>query len=239
MMGDPRQPFAAALGKDAFTQYFTSEDNVPLHKVTLDSYYMEAYEVTYENYDIYSNATKTPLAGADIREISYIYAPQRPVGISWNGARDYCQWLGKRTGLPFALPTEAQWEYAARNRGEIVVFATNNGKIERGKNYPPAIRYPMEVGQFPANPLGIFDLSGNAYEWVSDWYQKDYYSHSPENNPQGPETGKRKVARGGGAIVGPPDSTTVARRDSTHLGKGYSSDGFRCVINTDKPLPVQ
>ncbi len=203
MMGDPRQPFVDALGADAWTQYFTAEDNVPVHKVTLDGFSMGAYEVTYADYDVYSKATKTPLACERLRKINYIYAPQRPVGIGWNGAHHYCQWLGEQTGLPFALPTEAQWEYVARNRGKIVVFATNTGKIERGKNYPQALDFPIEVGQFPPSPMGFYDLSGSAFEWVNDWYAKDYYAHSPENNPQGPESGNRKVARGGGRIWRP------------------------------------
>ncbi len=239
MMGDPGQAFADALGNDAFNQYFTSDDNVPIHKVTLDGYYMSAYEVTYGNYDVYSKVTQTPLACEEWRKFKDFYAAQKPVGISWTGAHNYCQWLAKETGLPFALPTEAQWEYAARNRGKVVVFATNNGKIERGVNFPQSMEYPMNIGQFPPNPLGFYDLSGNAYEWVKDWYSKDYYSHSPIKNPQGPETGIRKVTRGGGAMVGPPDSTTVARRDSTHLDTDHPNDGFRCVINTDEPLPAK
>ncbi len=236
MMGDPGQPFADILGGDAFRQYFTAEDNIPVHKVILDSYYMGAYEVPYIDYDIYSYATKTPIVGKNIRKLAYIYSPQRPVGVSWYSARNYCQWLAEETGLPFSLPSEAQWEFAARNRGKTVVFATDNGKIEQGVNFPSSTRYPIESGKFPPNPLGFYDLSGNAYEWVNDWYEKDYYSYSPENNPQGPETGLKKVARGGGGV---PDSTTVARRGSRHLNENYPGMGFRCVINTDKPLPIK
>ncbi len=237
MMGDPGQPFVDALGKDAWTQYFGSDRNVPVHRVTIDSFYMGAYEVPFADYDVYSNFSDTPLTNKSARRFDDVYSPQRPVGISWNGARNYCQWLGKQTGLPFALPTEAQWEYAARNRGKTVVFATNTGKIERGVNFPPSIRFPIEIGQFPPSPLGFYDLSGNASEWVKDWYAKDYYSHSPKKNPQGPETGSVKVLRGGGGV---PDSTTVARGKG---GKDLDEDiiGFtvRCVINTDKPLPTK
>ncbi len=233
MMGDPGQPFVDTLGKDAWTQYFGSDRNVPVHRVTLDSYYMGAYEVTYSDYDIYSHDTETPLPCENLRRLKRIYSPNRPVAIGWNGARNYCQWLGKQTGLPFDLPTEAQWEYAARNRGKTVVFATNTGKIERGVNFPPSIRFPIEIGQFPPSPLGFYDLSGNAFEWVKDWYAKDYYSYSPEKNPQGPETGSKKVLRGGGGV---PESTTVARTYSGHFDKSYPGEGFRCVIKTDKPI---
>ncbi len=238
MMGDPRQPFADALGKDAWTQYFTSERNVPVHKVTLDSYYMGAYEVTYEDYDVYTKALGQELILKKyLTRSGNVRDPQNPVGISWNGACNYCQWLSEQSRLPFSLPTEAQWEYAARNRGGIVVFATDNGKAERGRNFPPeSLDFPKNVGRFPPNPMGFYDLSGNADEWVNDWYQEDYYSYSPEKNPQGPESGTKKVARGGGALS---DSTTVARGGARYLNKDLPGMGFRCVINTDKPLPIK
>ena len=240
MMGDPRQAFADALGKDAWTQYFTSDRNVPVHRVKLDSYYMGAYEVTYADYDIYSNAVgKDLVLKKYLARAGNVRSPQNPVGVGWHSANDYCLWLGEKTGLSFALPTEAQWEFAARNRGQLVVFATNNGKIERGVNFPEHSKYPQTVGSFPPNPLGIYDLSGNAIEWVNDWYQKDYYAHSPEKNPQGPATGTEKVKRGGGAYLGPQDSTTVVRSSSPYLDKNYPSTSFRCVINTDEPLPIK
>ncbi len=240
MMGDPRQAFVDALGEDAWTQYFTAGDNIPVHKVTLDSYYMGAYEVTYADYDVYTNSIgKELVLKKYLSRNGHVRDPQNPVGISWHGAKDYCQWLAEQSGLPFNLPTEAQWEYAARNRGQVVVFATDNGKVERGRNFPEHSKYPKHVGKFPPNPMGFYDLSGNAYEWVNDWYEKDYYKHSPEINPQGPKNGTEKVKRGGWAFLGPPDSTTVARGFSDYLDKNYPSTGFRCVINTDKPLPVK
>ncbi len=199
MMGDPRQPFVDALGDKAWDLYFSADDNVPVHKVTLDSYYMGAYEVTYADYDVYTEATgQEKVLKKYLTRSGNVRAPRNPVGIGWEGARDYCRWLGKQTALPFELPTEAQWEYAARNRGQIVVFATDNGTIDRGRNYPPSLYHPMEVGHFPPSPMGFYDLSGNADEWVQDWYAEDYYQHSPVHNPQGPETGTVKVVRGGG-----------------------------------------
>jgi formylglycine-generating enzyme required for sulfatase activity len=81
-------------------------------------------------------------------------------------------------------------------------------------------------------------MSGNAYEWVVDWYDPEYYSRSPEYNPQGPESGGTKVIRGGGVNNSPGGSSTVLREGSYKYEKEYRSVGFRCVINTDKPLPV-
>jgi formylglycine-generating enzyme required for sulfatase activity len=119
-----------------------------------------------------------------------------------------------------------------------VPFATDTGFIERGVNYPRGLDYPMPPGSFPPNPLGLYDMSGNAYEWVQDWYDPNYYSRSPEHNPQGPETGIKKVVRGGGVGESPGRSSTVIRYYSDFGYESVSGLGFRCVINTDKPLPV-
>jgi formylglycine-generating enzyme required for sulfatase activity len=205
LMGDPRQPFADILGNDAWKLYFPDENNVPIHKVTLDGFYMSAYETTYADYDIYTEATgqemvsKKYLQPSYIRRAGVVRDPQMPAGVGWQGAHDYCSWLAEQTNLPFALPTEAQWEYAARNRGQTVVFATDNGTIAPGRNYTDdSNSYPECVGTYPSSPMGFYDLSGNAYEWVQDWYAENYYAHSPERNPQGPKAGTEKVYRGGG-----------------------------------------
>ncbi len=207
MMGDPVEPFVEIINEavkngDKYSKYMSSERNRPVHKVTLDSYYMGAYEVTFADYDIYTRAEGTPIIRADIRTDPVRYSPNRPVGIGWNGARDYCQWLGEKTGLPFDLPTEAQWEYAARNRGKNVVFATDTGLLDPGRNFtrndiPVFARFPEEVGLYAPTPMGFYNLSDNARELVKDWYAKDYYEYSPEHNPQGPKTGTYKVTRGG------------------------------------------
>ena len=237
MMGDPGDELVAAFGDDAFFYYLPCEDNRPAHQVRLDSYYLGRYEITYGEHDVFTVATgREPTMQWRIGE--YWRAPEYPAGVNWQGAHDYCQWLGEQTGLPFALPTEAQWEYAARSRGQVVPFATDTGYIERGVNYPNTSKWPFPVGKFPPNPLGFHDMSGNAYEWVFDWYDPDYYSKSPEHNPQGPETGTEKVYRGGGVHNSPGGSSTVIRGHSEYYKEDLFSFGFRCAINTDQPLPV-
>ena len=237
MMGDPGEELAAAYDDKIIYFYLPRQDSRPAHKVTLDSYYMSRYEITYGEHDIFTAATgREPTTqrglGAPWR------SPEHPAGVSWQGAHDYCAWLGEQIGLPFALPTEAQWEYAARSRGKVVPFATDTGLIERGVNYPPSTRYPFSVGQFPPNPLGFYDMSGNVQEWVADWYDPEYYSKSPGINPQGPETGTEKVYRGGGIHNSPGGSSVVIRgKAEDYLNENFAW-GFRCVINTDQPLPV-
>ncbi len=174
-------------------------DSKPAHKVTLNSFHISKYEVTFREYDIYTHATNRPPLAPRALKVKMPYRqPDKPaIEVTWQMARNYCHWLGHLTGLPFDLPTEAQWEYAARSRGRYAGFATDTGLADIGRNFPPFERYGHPVGKYPPNPLGIYDMSANVDEWVLDWYAEDYYQHSPEENPKGPETGNKKVIRGG------------------------------------------
>ncbi|MFW1957699.1 formylglycine-generating enzyme family protein [Acinetobacter guillouiae] len=180
----------------------------PLHKVTLDSYSLNAYKSSYEDLDTYSAATGKPkvMNDPDLQDLRYKNAA---AGLNWYQARDYCQWLGKQLDVPMDLPTEAQWEYAARNRGQQVVYPTHNGKVEYGKNFNSyeqqqaftetvaenSIILITQLGAHQPTPLGFYDLINENLEWVADWYAPDYYAKSPEKNPKGPETGTAKVLR--------------------------------------------
>lgn len=229
----------------------------PLHKVTLDGFSMMAYKVTFEDFDVFTDATGNERVNMDPRYL-HERAPKRAAGVSWHGARAYCQWLGKLTGLPFDLPTEAQWEYAARSGGKRVLFGTDNGKIERNRNFPPDGAYGKgelvlpDVGSFPPNPAGLYGITENAQEWVFDWFSPDYYEVSPELNPVGPSTGIKKVQRG--SVGGKPEIAAMVFMRLNSLPQrllptfpngiraekvmvpfpGYSSyvtDNFRCVSN--------
>jgi formylglycine-generating enzyme required for sulfatase activity len=160
---------------------------------------------------------------------------------SWQEAKDYCQWLGALSGLPVDLSTEAQYEYAARSRGRHLIYATDNGSINEGRNYrDPAARrktgeetYPVD--RYPPNPLGLYDMTGNAYSWVNDWYDPTYYQHSPVDNPQGPPTGTEKVLRGGD-VLSSPGMTIWRGHDKPVLREYYLSNSFRCAIQQSGPL---
>ncbi|EOW1329057.1 formylglycine-generating enzyme family protein [Klebsiella aerogenes] len=174
----------------------------PVYPVKLTSYSMLKFKITNRDFDTFQ---------ADIGKYINPYRDSNdkerwenvhrhgelPAIINWTMANDYCQWLGKLTGLPVSLPTEAQWEFAARNRGQYIGFMTNNNKIEPGVNVPSyqmrrAIKgsYFTPVGQFPPSSLGLYDLSGNGLEWVNDWYSSEKPSgQSPFVDPQGPTQG--------------------------------------------------
>ena len=142
------------------------------------------------------------------------------------------------------LPTEAQWEYAARARGTLLVFATDNGKEEPGRNFPTYKEIEkivgdgagqLPVGLYPPNPLGLYDLGFNGYEWTTDWYAEDYYARSPEKDPRGPESGTRKVFR---SLTndGNDHPAMTFRRDARVMllansptDVGNSAFGFRCI----------
>jgi sulfatase modifying factor 1 len=233
----------------------------PLHKVTLDGFSMMAYKVTYEDFDVFTDSTGNDRINMDELSIGD-RAPKRPAGVSWYGAKKYCEWIGKLTRQAFDLPTEAQWEYAARAGGKKILFATDNGKIDRPRNFPKewtdeSTEPPLpDVGNYPPNPAGLFGMSENTGEWVNDWFDEDYYKKSPVKNPLGPIKGTKKVRRGsvGGkaeisAMVFMRASSIPQPMEPTYPNgpgfdkrvmvplrgfSGYKTDNFRCVLNDTK-----
>ena len=237
-------------------------DNKPLHKVTLDSFSMNAYKATYGDFDIYSMATGQPKEGMQDYNLE-LHQSDAAAGINWQTAQHYCQWLGQQFDVPMDLPTEAQWEYAARNRGNYILFPTDTGEIDPGRNiwtydemrsigskYKTFHTVPT-LGLYPPNPLGLYDLSNQNYEWMIDWYDPEYYANSPELNPQGPETGTEKVLRGVEANEGSAGnvqaggSVTIKRfqkepnplsiEDDSRINQNRSTSA-RCVANSIKPI---
>jgi formylglycine-generating enzyme required for sulfatase activity len=229
--------------------YSPEQDNKPLHKVTLDGFSMSAYKTTYADFDVYSEATGTPKVGMDdLTRHVYRHLRDTAAGVNWYQARAYCHWLGDLLKLPMDLPTEAQWEYAARDRGKFFLFATDNGKAEPGRNVwsydqrqayqekklGPHTTPSLALGKFPPNPLGLYDMMTDGLEWTLDWYGPTYYATSPEMNPKGPPTGKEKVLRssrsGDGENLSFGDGMTIARHHR-------EPDPPKINWTTGKPVP--
>lgn len=250
-----------AVGDDGvWRPYFppaAEEDKA--HQVSLSSYTLGKYETTWEEYDTFLLATGRPIIlratspGEGIlleeKERSpYEQDPEdawyikKPAMDRWQDAKDYCLWLGELTGQPFDLPTDAQFEYAARNRGEKWLYATHDGKpVEYGDPYYERLdRFGAPVGtQLPPNPLGLYDMGENAKEWVNDWYSPTYYREHPEiTDPQGPAKGTEKIVRSLGVSGLAFSFTHYGRPEILDMGH-LVRNGFRCAVNSPTPVALK
>jgi len=181
----------------SFTMGATSEqgsdaedDEKPAHQVTLSGYYIGAFEVTQGQWEKVMGNNPSSFKKGDNYPVE---------NISWEDAQSFCRELSRRTGKRYVLPTEAQWEYAARggNRKEGAKYSGGDA-IDAVAWYSANSGFLTHtVGTKRPNALGLYDMSGNVYEWCSDWYGSNYYSDSPSTNPTGPSSGSYRVLRGG------------------------------------------
>ena len=238
----------------------------PEHRVFVDGFYMDVTEVTNRQYRDFVEATGYEtesekqgssgffdadtgewklLDGADWRH------PEGPgsnlegkddypvIHVSWDDATAYAEWAGKR------LPTEAEWEYAARGGIEGAVYPWGDALQPRGMHranvwqgrFPvrdqatDGFSGPAPVQRFAPNGYGLYDMAGNVWEWVSDWYSSSYYRESPRKNPKGPVMGQEKINRGGSWLCSENycQGYRVAARQKTARDSGLNNVGFRCV----------
>jgi formylglycine-generating enzyme required for sulfatase activity len=209
------------------------DDEQPVHSVTLDSYYMDVYEVTNAMYAqcVSDGACSPPFgAGSSIRESYYevsSYDNYPVITVDWNQAMAYCNWAGKR------LPTEAEWEYAARGGLRGGPYPWGEGIDCDWANYWPGascvfVGDTSEVGSYPPNGYGLYDMAGNVWEWVADWYNESYYRTSLVENPSGPANGTYRVLRGGSWGAN-GNYLRVASRSYYNPTTQYLDVGFRCA----------
>ena len=205
-------------------------DDAPAHEVSLDAFYLDRYEVTNAQYEAFCEATGRALPifwGSDQFRCGPKYPDHPVVGVSYYDARSYAEWAGKR------LPTEAEWEYAARGGTEGKPYVSGEELTPADANYARSdTGGPVVVGSYAPNAFGLSDMCGNVLEWVFDFYDPDYYATSPARNPQGTEAGKFRVLRGGGWHTG-PGCCRVSYRNALVSGWLDFNVGFRCARDAE------
>jgi sulfatase modifying factor 1 len=200
----------------------------PVHRVWVDSFAMAATQVTVEEYARFLDATgRMPPPYWDNANFSH---PEQPVvAVSWFDAMAYCDWLSASTDSHYRLPTEAEWERAARGSAEGMLFPWGNDPPESRLAYHNCWKTgPEPVGKSQPNAFGLFEMCENVHEWCSDWFAVDYYAISAERNPNGPERGTRKASRGGSWRHQIKISRCSARSSIAPEFK-YADYGFRVV----------
>jgi len=173
----------------------------PVHRVWVDSFQLAATQVTNAEYSRFLRATSAP--PPPFWDEPHFNHPQQPVtGVSWHEAVRYCEWLSSQTARAYRLPTEAEWEHAARGGFEQEQFPWGDSPPQSLPNY--AMRWltsPEPVARYAPNAFGLYNICDNVHEWCSDWYAPSYYAVSPQRNPCGPEESpmkpQRKSSRGG------------------------------------------
>ncbi|HEX9022574.1 MAG TPA: SUMF1/EgtB/PvdO family nonheme iron enzyme [Geobacteraceae bacterium] len=196
------------------------EDERPAHTVCVDSFYIGRYDVTQGQWDsIMEPGLESAVAIANL-----------PVtGVSWEEVQDFITRLNAKSGRKYRLPTEAEWEYAARSGGKKELYGGGSKPDSFAWYEGNSDKTPHPVGLKSPNGLGLYDMSGNVWQWVSDWYDSAYYGVSPKKNPRGPASGSARVVRGGSWNDDEWFSRTTAR-GSKDPRYGNNETGFRLVV---------
>jgi formylglycine-generating enzyme required for sulfatase activity len=205
------------------------DDERPPHTVTVSGFRLGRTPVTNAQYAPFVAAGRSP-APPWWRDPAFAAPDQPVVGVTWLEARDYARWLGEVAGGSWRLPTEAEWERAAR--GGLADAATSWGAaLPPGEVPDGPLAGPWPVGRGTPNGFGLLDMGTIVHEWCLDWYERGYYASSPAHAPRGPEEGKRRSSRGGSwrhhVRWSPPSA-----RSSLPPGFRYADYGFRVLLET-------
>ena len=223
----------------------TGQDNEkPIHRVWVDEFLLAACQVTNADYARFLRYTRSSSLAPPFWNDPAFNLPEQPVvGVSWYEAVHYCEWLSVTVGRTFRLPTEAEWERAARGGRESTLFPWGDEPPQSLPGYSERCAShwktgPEPVGRAEANAYGLYNMCNNVHEWCSDWYAPDYYSASPERNPRGPESGERRASRGGSWRHHVKMSRCAARSSIPPEFK-YADYGFRIACDLAIGAPPQ
>ncbi len=206
------------------------ENENPRHRVRVKPFLLDRTQVTREGYQAFLDATGHP-APPFWGEPEFTHPRMPAVGPSWDDARAFCAWLGAQLGSAVRLPTEAEWEHAAK-AGREVVWPWGDDPPESLPDYDRRWRSgPEPVDAYPSlHPLGFLGLGENVHEWCLDWYDARYYEVSPEEDPRGPERGTRRASRGG-SWRHDVKASRCAARSAIAPGLHYNDYGFRVAAD--------
>lgn len=223
----------------------------PVHTVELDAFYIAKYETTnaqwrrfrddpgYDDVKYWPEGKVAPKDQIPYWTQANNHGGGTPnsddfpvLGVNWDSAVAYCNWVSAKTGRKYRLPTEAEWEKAARGADQRR-YPWGNEIDHSFANYVGSETFDtgMKVGSFPkgASPYGAYDMAGNVFEWCSDWYSRDYYSVSPKKNPKGPSEGAYRVVRGGSFFLEAFDLRTYGRSAAWPSFQSHRMIGFRAI----------
>lgn len=224
------------VGQYEYQKYYA--DELPRHKVCLNGFWMGATEVTQKEW--------VKIMG--FNPAHFNTDENFPVDtVSWEDAKNFIDKLNKENKTnEFRLPSEAEWEFAARANTEDVMYHTGNSITTQQANFNGSIAFglnlreeyrksPVAADSFAPNPFGLHNMHGNVWEWCNDWYGEDYYADSPAKNPLGPKTGEMRVLRGGSWFRYSGHIRSATRYKNKPTGQ-YADTGFRVVKSQEKAV---
>lgn len=211
------------MGDNFGTNYV---DELPVHEVCLDDFYIGKYEVTQGEYKDVMGTNPSQFKKGDDYPVEVI---------SWPDAQNFINKLNTLSSQNYRLPTEAEWEYAARSRGKREKYPGGHSADKAAWHDGNSDGTTHQVGTKSPNGLGIYDMSGNVREWCQDWFDMNYYKSSPRDNPKGPSSGERRILRGG-SWNRTPKHVRASYRDGCEADEDHrrNSHGVRLVLPAEQ-----